>query len=153
MKNRIALFCLILVILSSSCVTRRKCLQKFPPTTTRDSIYVETIKEVPVLIPGDTVKVEIPINCPDQDLVNIETSRLIQQIKILNGKLISNTLIKPDTVFVHSKETKTVIKEVKVPEPVKYIPKIYKQAMMICIIIFAAAFIFFGYKLYKFFKP
>jgi hypothetical protein len=137
----------------SACVTQRKCTLKFPPSVKRDSIYVETVKEIPVLIPGDTVNVEVPINCPDQDLVNIETSSLKQQIKILKGKLVSNTLIKPDTVFVPVIETKTVVKEITVPEPVKFIPQRFKTYRNIVFFIFALGFAFVGYKLYSFFKP
>jgi hypothetical protein len=150
MKNIV----LILILsLFTGCATQKRCNLRFPTQNTRDSVYIETVKEIPVILPGDTVNIEVPINCPDVDLVNIETSKLIQQIKILKGKLISNTTIKPDTVYVPVIETKTVIKEVKVPEPVKFIPKIYKQALSICIVIFALAFAFMGYKLYSFFKP
>lgn len=151
LKSKV-LLSLFLLLLLNSCVTQQKCNSKFPPAVKSDSIYIEKIKEVPVYIPGDTINVGTPIKCPDQDLVNIETLRLRQQIKILNGKLVSSTIINPDTIKVKVTETHTEIKEVKVPEPVKYIPKIYKDAMGICIFIFAAAFIFIGWKAYTFFK-
>ena len=124
--KRICLFlaCFSLFLLTSC--SQRWCSTRYPPQTSKDSIYIETIKEIPVILPGDTVNIEVPVNCPDQDLVNIETSKLKQEIKILNGKLISNTKIKPDTVFVHTKETKTVTKEVKVSVPEKYVPKIVR---------------------------
>lgn len=125
MKLQILILSLFLALLSG-CVTQRKCNLKFPPSVQRDSIYVETVKEIPVLIPGDTINLEIPINCPDQDIVFVENFKLRQQIRILNGKLVSNTLIKPDTVFVHTKETITKTKEVKVLQPVKFIPKFFK---------------------------
>lgn len=115
------------VFVLSGCVTQRRCNLKFPPSNKRDSVYIETIKEIPVPIPGDTIKVTAPvINCPDQDIVKVENSKLKQDIKILNGKLIANTQIKPDTVFVPVTETKTVVKEVKVPAPVKFVPKFVK---------------------------
>lgn len=126
--RKVLLF-LILSVFLASCVTQRRCNLRFPPSVQKDSIYVETIKEVPVPIPGDTIKVDVPINCPDQDIVSVENSKLKQQIKILNGRLVSNTEIKPDTVWVHTKETKTITKEVKVPTPVKFIPDIYKVAL------------------------
>jgi len=125
MKNKLWLALAFLMLLGS-CVTQRRCNIKFPPVSSRDSVYIETVKEVPVPVPGDSIIVEVLVNCPDQDLVDIETSKLIQQIKILNGKLISNTQIKPDTIKVFVKDTKIVIKEVKVPQPVKYVPKIVK---------------------------
>lgn len=148
---KIALLAL-LTLFTASC-SQRWCNTRYPAQTSKDSIYIETIKEIPVIIPGDTVNVSVPVNCPDQDLVNVETAKLKQTIKILNGKLVSSTNIKPDTVFVHTKETKTITKEVKVLEPVKYIPKVYKQALSICIFIFSVVFIWLGWKAYSFFKP
>lgn len=150
MKSKIIIIAVLLLL--SSCVTQRKCMQKFPPKETRDSVYIEKIKEVPVFIPGDTVKVSAPINCPDQDLIKYENSKLKQEISIIKGKLISNTTVKPDTIKVKVTETIEKIKEVKIPEPVKYIPKIYKDALWICILLFAVASGWLGWKAYKMFK-
>jgi|SRR3972149_6114276 len=135
MKSIVVIFSILLL---SSCVTQKKCLQKFPPTVTRDSIYVETIKDVPVYLSGDTVKIETPINCPDQDLVKYENTRLKQQISILNGKLVSNTQIKPDTIIVKVPEVKITVKEVKVPQPIKFIPKLYSIALWLWAGVFLA---------------
>lgn len=126
MKLKTILIVLVILIAFTGCVTQRKCNLRFPTENTKDSIYIETIKEIPVILPADTINVEVPVNCPDQDLVNVETSKLKQEIKILNGKLVSKTQIKQDTVFIHTKETKTITKEVKEPQPVKYIPKVIK---------------------------
>lgn len=150
--NKIALI-LILSLFLGSCATQRRCNLKFPPTSTRDSIYIEKIKNVPVFVPGDTINVEVPINCPDQNLVDINTSKLEQQIKILNGKLVSKTNIKPDTIFVPVKETQTIVKEVKVPAPIEVIPQRFKTYRNIVFFLFALAFAFIGYKAYTFFKP
>jgi len=152
MKTKILLFALLSVF-ALSCVTQRKCLLKFPPTTTIDSVYIEKVKEVPIYIPGDTINIIAPINCPDQDVASFENSKLKQQISILKGKLISNTIVKPDTVKVTVTETVTKVKEVIVTQPVKFVPGIYKSALMICILIFAGAFAWFGIKVYKMFKP
>jgi hypothetical protein len=125
---RLALI-LILSLFLGSCVTQRRCSIKYPPIVQKDSIYVETVVKIPVPVPGDTIKVDVPVNCPDQDIVSVENSKLKQQIKILNGRLVSNTEIKPDTVYVHTKETKTITKEVKVPQPVRFIPDLYKVSL------------------------
>lgn len=125
MRSKILLLA-ILGLFLGSCVTQRKCASKFPSVASRDSIHIETVKEVPYYLPGDTINISVPINCPDQDLVFVENSKLRQDIRILKGKLISNTQIKPDTIKILVIETKTVVKEVKVPAPVKYIPKIVK---------------------------
>jgi len=147
-KNKIALL-LILTAFLGSCVTQRRCTNKFPVRSSKDSIYIENVKEVPVYLPGDSIKVNIPINCPDQELVNMETGKLKQQISILKGRLISNTIIKPDTVFVHTKETVTKTKEVKVPEKIKFVPKFFKFCTwgFIFIILAVIAYFVIKYKL------
>ena len=43
------------------------------------------------------------MDCPDQDVVTIENSKLKQQIRILNGRLISMTEVKPDTASIPCK--------------------------------------------------
>jgi hypothetical protein len=128
-------YLLLIFLLVSSCVTQQKCLQKFPPTNSRDSSYVSTITMVPIYVHGDTLDVNAPIRCPDQEVLQVENSRLRQNIRILNGKLFSTTEIKPDTVFVP--QEKIVIKdhEVRIPQPVKYIPTIFKWTFGICIAI------------------
>lgn len=136
----------------SSCITQKRCNAKYPPEVARDSVRIETIKEIPVYLPGDSIKVNVPVRCPDQNIAIIETDRLKQEIKILNGKLISNTHIKKDTIFVPVKEIEMKVNTVIVTKPVKFIPKIYKQAFSICIFIFAVGFGFIGWKLWKFFK-
>jgi hypothetical protein len=148
MKLKIVFLAIIIGFLTS-CATQRRCAMKFPMQSSRDSIYIESIKEIPVPLPGDTIRVDVPINCPDQDVIKVENSKLKQEISIIKGKLISNTTIKPDTVFVHSKEIKTVIKEVKVPEPVKYVPKFYKYCalILICLVIITIIYFALKYKL------
>jgi len=54
---------IILIVLLTGCVTQKRCLSKFPPTITHDTVYeVGTIffgdKVVEVKIPGDTVYAE-----------------------------------------------------------------------------------------------
>ena len=147
--NRFKVILIILMAVLSSCVTQRKCLQKFPPKETRDSVYIETIEKVPVYLPGDTVKISAPANCPDQDLIKYENSKLKQEISIIKGKIISNTTVKADTVYVDRTKIVEKTNTVKVPEPVKYIPPIYKYTLWICIILF----VWLGFKAYKIFKP
>jgi len=124
MKTKILLLAIISVF-TVSC-SQRWCNAKYPQIASQDSLYIETIKEVPVYLPGDSILVDVPVDCPDQDLVNIETGKLKQQIRILNGRLIASTNIKPDTVYIHSKETITKTNVVKVPEKIKFIPKFFK---------------------------
>lgn len=117
----------IFALAAMSCTTQKRCAKKFPcPEPSRDSIRIETIKEVSIPIPGDSIYIDVPIDCPDQDVVTAETKRLKQTIRILNGKLQSITNIPSDTIFVPVKEVETVVKEVTVPKPVKYVPKFWK---------------------------
>lgn len=145
--NKMLLLALAVMFGTLSCITQRKCLERYPPST--DSVYIEKLKEVPIYIEGDTITVKVPVNCPDQDVATYENVKLRQTIRILNGKLLSSTELKPDTVKVYVPEIHSTV--VKVPEPVKYIPKIYKDAMIICIVIFALVFVFLGWKAYKMF--
>ena len=97
----------------------------------RDSTYIykDSIRIVKVPIKGDTIKVDVIVDCPDQDVVTIENSKLKQQIRILNGRLISMTEVKPDTASIPVKDTETTIisdKDKDTTKPVKFIPKFYK---------------------------
>ena len=116
----------------------------------RDSIYVETLKEVPVYIPGDSIEIEIPIDCPDQDLAVIETGRLKQVISILNKKLNSVTTIKPDTVIVTVTEIKEKIVIEKKPVEVKYVPKFTKFTSIVGIILIILIIAYIALKVGKF---
>lgn len=129
-----ALFLISIIALAAGCVT------KPPAVTTVDSVYIESVKEVPVYIPGDTVMVDVPINCPDQSIAEVEFSKLRQQLSILHGRLVSRTIVKPDTIKVPVTEIKEKIveKEVRIPEPVRYVPKIHKIALWGWIILLAA---------------
>lgn len=133
----------------ASCATAKRCSIKFPSVASRDSIRIETVKEVPYYLPGDTINVSVPINCPDQDLVFVENSKLRQDIRILKGKLVSNTTIKPDTIKIPVIETETVVKEVKVPEVIKVIPKFYKYCTFgsIGIVLIVIVYFFLKWKL------
>jgi len=110
-------------MLFTGCVTAKRCNARFPPQVISDSIYIEKLKEVPVYIDGDTITIKVPANCPDQEVAVYENVKLRQTIRILNGKLSSVTMLKPDTVKVFLKDTETKIKEVKVPQPIRYTPK------------------------------
>jgi hypothetical protein len=135
---------LCFIILLPDCVTQKKCLEKFPPGT--DSVYIEKLKKVPVYLPGDTIRLSTPANCPDQDLVSMENSKLKQTISILNGKLLAITIIKPDTVVRYVPQIIEKVKEV--PQPVKYVPKFYKYCVGALGILVFALIIYFGLKIY-----
>lgn len=136
---------LILLILSTSCITQQKCFERFPPN--RDTTYIEKVREINVPVPGDTVNLIVPIKCPDQDVAVMENSKLRQVISILNGKLSSVTTIKPDTIKVPVTEIKTVVKEVSKPE--KYIPKFYIYCTWLLIGLVVAVVAYLSWKIFK----
>ena len=165
------LLVLVLFVFMSSCVTQRRCMNRFPPQ--RDTVIVETVKDsvvykdttVFINIPGATRIDSVPIPCPEiasytPKRVNVETSlarasawwdppniklELIQKDTTIERRL--NNALKEAYYWKSKYEQVTII-----PEPVRYIPKIYKQALSICIFIFAVAFAFMGWKVYKFFN-
>lgn len=122
---KIVLWLILMSSVAFSCITQRKCLQRFPPVS--DSIYIAKIDSVPIYIPGDTIQVSSPVNCPDQDLIQLENSKLKQTIRILNGKVLATTEIKPivDTVYIPEIHEKITI----IPKPEKYIPMLYKISL------------------------
>jgi hypothetical protein len=104
---------------------------------------------MPVYLPGDTVNLIVPIKCPDQDVAVMENSKLKQVIRILNGKLSSITEIKSDTVKVFVKDINQKVKEVIIPPPVKYIPRIYLIAFWMDIGLLLAVALFIAWKIFK----
>jgi len=119
-------YLLIILIVFTSCTSQKKCLEKYPPVVSTDSVYIEKVKEIPVYLPGDSVFFETVItDCADQEIL-YENGTLKQTITILNGKLYSALKINPDTIKVPVIEIRETIKEVRVPQPVKYTPKYVK---------------------------
>lgn len=159
MKNSPAYYVIRLIVLSviillaaAGCVTQRKCNAKFPPSRERDSVYIEKLREIPVILPGDTITIDVPVNCPDQDLVQSEFSNLRQQLVILHGRLIARTTIKPDTIKVKVPEIREVVKEVTIPQPVKYIPEFYKRTLLYAIFMTIILGLITYFKVKKIFK-
>ena len=145
--NKLAL--IITCLIFTSCVTQKKCNDKFPSTSSIDSIRIETVKEIPVYLPGDSILIDVPADCSDIEPVVFENGKLKQTISILSGKLTSLTNIKPDTLYVPVTEVKTVVKEVKVPEKVKYVPNIIKVFSWVGISAAIGIFIFLFIKIKK----
>lgn len=145
--NKLAI--IIMCLIFTSCVTQKKCNEKFPSTASIDSIRIETVKEIPVYLPGDSILIDVPADCSDIEPVIFENGKLKQTISILSGKLTSLTNIKPDTLYVPVTEVKTVVKEVKVPEKVKYVPNIIKVFSWVGISAAIGIFIFLFIKIKK----
>lgn len=151
-RLKVWVMAVLIVFIINSCVTQKKCLQRFPPQVTSDSTYVEKVRLVPVNIPGFSQRAEAPINCPDQNILLIDNNKLRQELEILNGKIISNTTVKPDSTKVPVKETSISVNEIKIPPPVKYIPKLYKASLKFSIFIIGFVVLFGVWKMYRFLR-
>jgi hypothetical protein len=168
--KKIALIFVIVAL--SGCVTQRRCNIKFPPVNdtiriehTRDSIVIRDTT-IYISVPGERVVDSVPIPCPPPPpwyvpkKVHAETQYAYAEawwsypnIKLLLVQKDTTMQLQLRQAIKEKYYWKSLYEKVHItPAPVKYIPKIYKQAMSICIVIFAAAFLFMGYKLYGFFK-
>lgn len=116
---------LIALVVFSSCVTQKKCNQKFPQVARYDSIFIRDLDTIKIVLPGDSIKIETKVPCDDFELTT-ENGRLKQTIKVINGKLQQILNIKPDTVYRYTTNTITKTNIVKVPEKIKYVPKFVK---------------------------
>ena len=127
---------IILFILISAASCTKKIF--IPQIEIKDSIvYKDSVvyKKIIVPVPGDTVKLEIPANCPDIPATTTTTKKAEITAEIKNGKLTVQCNFKPyiltiDSLkeVIKSKETyKTITKtfrEIKeIPKP--YLPKIF----------------------------
>ena len=151
------LISLLLIILLITACHPCKRLMKLCPPEVKDSVnYTETIKTDTLLIkvPGDTIKIEIPISQQDYKLIE-ENSKQRLMIEILKGKLNVQSTIKEDSLKVPvsniEKEKitiKTITVEVEKPVIVYKTPKIYKWSFIILIIliILSGAVVFFKIK-------
>ena len=109
----------------SSCVTQRKCTERFPCISGKDSIYIEKLDTVEIVLPGDSVIIETAVPCDDFEL-KIENGKLLASLKVVNGILQAKMNEKPDTVFRFTTNTITITKEIPTQVQVKYIPKFVK---------------------------
>lgn len=116
---------LILALLFSSCATQKNCFRKFPPISGRDSIYIEKLDTVKIVLPGDSIKITTQVPCEDFEIIQ-ENGRLKQSLKVVNGKLIQLLNIKPDTVNIFTTNTITKIKEVPTPVITNNVPKFWR---------------------------
>lgn len=162
------------ILIVSGCVSQKKCNAKFPPsnnTQVHDSIVIKDSiiykdRLVPYKIAGDTIWQETPIpgipekintspifieNAFAKATAWIENSILKMQLE-QKDQVIMFKLDSADKVSKHWESLYNSQKQTITLPPEKFIPKIYKNALSICIFIFASAFIFLGWKAYTFFK-
>lgn len=153
---------IILFILISASCTKKIFI---PQIEIKDStVYKDTTiyKTVNIPIKGDTIKLEIPVNCPDLPATTTTTKTAEITATIKNGKLTAQCNFKPyiltiDSLkeVIKSKETyKTITKtfrEIKeIPKP--YLPKIFWVSVFINLLFFYLKFKNPILKLIKYYK-
>jgi len=118
----------VLLLLLASCVTQKRCLQKFPPQiVTKDSIITKDTTLYVVLrdtIPGDSIVLHDSIPCPEVQYhkeVKSPSGRTTARVDINKGKLIVDCKVDSlnrviDSLKVKIKATETYHSEVKIVE-------------------------------------
>lgn len=152
------LFFISLIIGFSSCITQKRCLQKFPPhITTKDSIVIKdsTIyRDTTITIPGDSVQIHDSIPCPDvlyHKEAKSKTGRTTAVIDINKGKLTVNC--KTDSLQHRIDSLQTKIRSLeKYHTEVKMIPgaeRIKYKVPLWCWVLLCANLIFIAWRLRK----
>ena len=159
---------ILMMLALTSCVTQKKCNSKFPPS--KDTIIIETVRDsivykdttIYIKLPGERVVDSFPIPCPPPPpdyiprRVFAETS-LAKASAWWSYPVIKLELIQKDTTIEkrldnavkEAYEWRTKYEKITItPQPVKYIPGIYKAALWLWIgVILAVA----GYVAFRLF--
>jgi hypothetical protein len=148
MKKVIAIGVLLLSL--ASCVTQKRCLQKFPPQiVTKDSIVVKDTTVYVTLrdtIPGDSVLLDDSIPCPDVQYhkeVKSPSGRTTAKVDINKGKLTVDCKVDSlnrviDSLQVKIKTTEAYHSQVKTIEVpvVKYKTPVWAWIMLAAIALY-----------------
>jgi hypothetical protein len=126
------LFCLFTIVFFMSCVTQKRCLQKFPPQIiTKDSTVIKdsTIyRDTTITIPGDSTTIHDSLPCPDvkyHKVAKSKSGRTTATVDINNGKLTVNCKTdslqqKIDSLKTHIRSMERYRSEVKLVPVPKY---------------------------------
>ena len=140
-------YAIIFLFLFASCVTQKKCLQKFPPTETVKIEYRDTI--IPVYVPrSDTVYQFATIR--DTVRINTGTSHAVSYVikdtlKLILWQTDTTLKVKLDSALkVISTQKTNIVRE-------KYTPEWVKTLAGVGGIVLLIFFIWFGLAVKKFF--
>lgn len=120
MKSKTTIIIAIAAILSLSGCSKKWCNNRYPcidSTVTETTIQLDTSY---IQLPADTVLIELPFDCPDQQIIYKEGKRATR-IVVKDRKIYVNQVTAADSVaiinwFKQSKEFKQAVKEVPVIE-------------------------------------
>ena len=151
-----AILALTWLVLLASCVTQRRCMEKYPPVpvdtvTVENTVYKDTTFYVQ--LPADTLRdtVELVLPCPPPpDFVKVATveNRFAKATaKIVRGRLTVELMIKDavlekhiDSLAVARTKTVTITNNVVIEK--KVIPPFYKACLYVSIAFFILFVIF-----------
>lgn len=141
MRLKTTIIIAIAAVLSLSGCSKKWCTNHHPcidSTVTETTIQLDTSY---IQLPADTVLIELPFDCPDQQIIYKE-GKNETRIVVKDRKIYVNQVTAADSVaiiswFKQSKEFKQAVKEV--PVPVYCIPKwlYYYIGISILLLIFA----------------
>jgi hypothetical protein len=160
---------LAVLLLASSCITQKRCLDRFPNTV--DTIRVVEVKDtiiyrdtiVTVYLPGDIRIDSVEIPCPEPiknyipDTARVKTDFAVA-LAWFKFPRIYIKLTQPDTTLTWRLEN--AIKEANhwrseyekvtvTPQPIKYIPKIYLISFWLLIGMIVAVAGYIGFKIIR----
>jgi len=148
----------VLLLSLASCVTQKRCLQKFPPQiVTKDSIIVKdtviSIRLVKIPIPGDSVVLHDSIPCPDVQFhkeVKSPSGRTTAKVDINKGKLTVDCKVDSlnrviDSLQIKLKTTESYHSQVKTVE----VPVVKYKAPGWAWFLLGAALLFIGITIYR----
>ena len=135
--------CLLTLTMIVGCNPCKRLTRLCPPVIHDSISYIKTIKldTIKIQVPGDTTYIEVPVaSLEDLNILEDNVNQRVE-LKVKDGILKLKTICKEDSLQVVITELETKLSEkktefIKVPEPYpeKYIPKIYKWALVICIL-------------------
>lgn len=146
---RSSLVILVILVSLSGCYTKRKCLMKFPPVETHDTVVYETVRDslvykdttITVTLPGETiidsVYIDTPVPITSLDTLEVISSFAVAKAWVRNSRLSielvqsGNLEVRLDSALRecftwNDKYTEILNREVI---EVKYIPKIYRVSL------------------------
>jgi hypothetical protein len=164
---------LVSLLLVSSCITQKRCLERYPPQSVVETVVVYRDTIIPVYLPLSAPKtiqtylnfslVDIPLIRMPGLMRNKYTSK--DTLKASSGLAYAEAWVERDVLKLKVWQTDTTIqvkldsaivqrnryeKEVHILKE-KYVPKIYKDALGICIFLFVGAAVWIGFKIRKIF--
>jgi len=159
---------LVFLSVLAGCATERRCNIKFPPQ--RDTIKIITIRDsiiykdttIFIKLPGEVRIDSVFIPCPPPppqyipDTARAETSLSLAKawwsypvIKLKLTQKDTTIMWKLDNAIKEAYHWRMEYQKIKEVKEIKYVPKIYKQALSICIFLFIIFGIWLGYKFFK----